>query len=263
MGYDIDRAMSYVMQNGSIMETYKLEFLMELGRDDKIPLDFFKKYQNKDGGFCFDLIENRPSAIGTTLSILPWYHILDVAYTGSFKRCLNYILETQNPEGYWDEDAGIQGLNPPEMMIPGVLNTKLYLTSKVSDELIYNNINEYAAKKGVRYMEKFMREDGSFEGYPVTNWIMFSVYSQLGEKEKADKLVPSLKASMERDTKCIIWYLDSIWRAKRENLLADDLLDILEKSQTEDGNWKTVDGKKHYPAVTVEAIRVLRTWGRD
>jgi len=263
MGYDMEKAMSYVMQNGSVMETYKLESLLELGRDDKIALDFFERYQNKDGGFCYDLMENRPSSISTSLSMLPWYYLLDITYTGSFKRCSNYLIEEQFPEGYWDENPQIKDLNPQEMLIPGILSTRLFLTSKVCDELLYRGINEYSAKKGVRFIENYKRDDGSFEGYPVTNWFMFSVYSQLGDTKKAKHMVPLLKEYMEKDTKCIIWYLDCIWRAKRQNLLAEELLDMLENSQEEEGYWKTVDGKKYYPWITVEAIRVLRTWGRE
>jgi hypothetical protein len=115
----------------------------------------------------------------------------------------------------------------------------------------------------MEYMEKFRRDDGSFEGYPVTNWLMFSLYSQMGKLERAEEIVPFLKPNIEKDSKCIIWYLDCIWRAKRQNLLAEELLDMLENAQTEEGNWRTVDGKRYYPHVTVEAIRVLKTWGRD
>ncbi|HOP09105.1 MAG TPA: hypothetical protein PK718_04480 [Candidatus Methanofastidiosa archaeon] len=263
MGYDMDKAMSYVMQNGNIMETYMLEFLLELGRDDKVPLEFFEKYQNKDGGFCFDLVEGRPSSMGTTMSLLRWYPLLDVTYTGSYKNCKNFVIEGQGPEGCWDESQLIKDLNPPEMLVPGVLATKLFLTGAACDELLYNGIDEYAAKKGMLYMERFRRGDGSFEGHPVTNWLMFSIYSQLGLQEKAEEVVPFLKPGREEDTKRIILYLDCIWRAKRQNVLAEELLDRLEESQGADGNWRTVDGKKYYTHVTVEAIRVLRTWGRE
>ncbi|MBN1786431.1 MAG: hypothetical protein JW825_05565 [Candidatus Methanofastidiosa archaeon] len=263
MVYDMDKALSYVMEHGSVMETYKLEFLLELGRDDKIPLEFFKRYQNDDGGFCFELKEGNPSSMGTTLSVLPWYSLLDVTYTGSFKRCVDFFLVSQSPDGSWDENLAIKDMAPQGMLVPEMLSTKLFLTSKISDELLYYDVNEYLVKKAILYMEQFMHKDGSFEGFPITNWLMFSIYSRIGDTKKADSIAPLLKSSMEKDAKSIIMYLDCIWRAKRENMLAEELLDALEDMQDKEGNWRTADGKKYYPNVTVDAIRVLRAWGRE
>jgi len=263
MVYDMEKALGFIMENGSVMDTYKVEYLLDLGRDDKIPLEFFSRYQNKDGGFPLEFKEGKPSSIGTTAMILPWFFHLDVTYAGSYKRCINYLMESQKPDGFWDEDQRIGSMGPPEQLEPGILSTKLFLTGLASNLLLNYDINEYSAKKGVNYMENFRRGDGSFEGLPITNWMMFSLYSQRGDDEKADALMPFLETDTPEDPKYLVMQIDCIWMANRENHIAEGILDRLEKMQQDDGSWKTSDGKRFYAQATAEIIRIMHTWGRE
>ena len=262
MGYNRDKAFSYVIENGSMMDTYKLEFILGLGRDDRVPLDFFRSYQNEDGGFAFNFKRGNPSSVAATVSMVSWFTGLDVAYTGAFKRAVIYLKERQAQDGSWDENPEISALNPPEWFMPSAMNTKLWLTAQTACDLLYYAEEEYQAKKAVRFLDQYRRNDGTIEGYPITNWITFALYAQLGMNDSAQKLAPFLRSSIEHDPKMVIWYLDCLWKAKMENVLADDLLDLLESLQDDEGCWKTVEGTACYPETTINALRILSLWGR-
>ncbi len=262
MGYDKDKAFSYVIEHGNVMDTYKLEFILGIGRDDRVPLDYFDAYQNPDGGFAFNFKKGNPSSVATTVSMITWYKDLDVAYTGSFKKAVLFLKDRQAQEGYWDENPEISALNPHEWYMPSALTTKLWLTAQTASDLLFYAEEEYMAKKAVRFLDQYRRNDGTLEGYPITNWIAFALYAQLGMNESAQKIIPYLRSNIERDTRMIAWYLDCLWKAKMEHVLADDLLDLLETMQDDAGCWKTVEGRECYPSITIDVMRVLSKWGR-
>ncbi len=260
MDYDVNKSLSYVFEYGNMFETYKIEFVLHMGRDDKIPLDFFNAYQNKDGGFAYNLKKGNPSSVATTLSIFPWYTILDITYSGSYKRCLNYILDNQK-NGAWDENPEISVLNPPELIKPGALNTKLWLSAQAANDILFYDKNKRIAQSTLMFLQQYMREDGTFEGFPITNWIVFSIYSQMDMTDAAQKLVPYIRTNIVHDPKHIVWCLNCLWKAQRENVLADELLDLLLKMQDPNGCWKDEDNKC-CPNITAEAIATLHMWGR-
>ncbi len=262
MGYDKDKAFSYVIEHGNVMDTYKLEFILGIGRDDRVPLEYFDAYQNPDGGFAFNFKKGNPSSVATTISMITWYKDLDVAYTGSFKKAVIFLKGHQTQEGYWDENQEIGALNPPEWYMPSALTTKLWLTAQAASDLLFYAEEEYMAKKAVRFLDQYRRNDGTLEGYPITNWITFALYAQLGMNESAQKIIPYIRSNIERDTIMIAWYLDCLWKAKMEHVLADDLLDLLESMQDDSGCWKTVGEAECHPSITIDVMRILSKWGR-
>lgn len=261
MSYDKDKAIGYILEHGNVLDTYKMEFMLGLGRDDRVPLDFFISHQNEDGGFAFKMEKGNPSSVATTLSMLEWYNELEITYTGSYKRCVRFLLDHQEG-GAWDEPDDIATLNPEEWYVPHALSTKLWLTAQTANDLLFYEKEEYAAQKSLRFMHQHKRDDGTFEGYTITNWIMMSLYAQLGMSEAAQALLPYVRMNIEKDTKLIIWALDCLWKAKMENVLAGELLDLLESKQARDGCWTTAEGEECYPLITVEALRTLKRWER-
>ena len=67
---DIQKAISFVEENGTQLERYRLSYLLGEERDDGVPLRFLKGLQNDDGGFPYKGEKGKPSSVNHTISNL-------------------------------------------------------------------------------------------------------------------------------------------------------------------------------------------------
>ncbi|MHC1604719.1 MAG: prenyltransferase/squalene oxidase repeat-containing protein [Candidatus Methanofastidiosia archaeon] len=262
MGFDLDKAISYIFENGHELDTYRLEFILGLGRDDKVPINILKKYQNEDGGFALDFKEENPSSLSKTLSIFPCFLELDIGYTGCYKRCLNFILEKQALDGSWDENEEISNLHPPKWTVPGALPTKLWITAQAASDLLYYEKMEFVAKKALSFLRKHRNDDGSFKGYFITNWIVLSIYAMLELKKEANTMFAIVKTESENNPEFLVWHLECLKKTNIGTNLANKLLDQLEKMQEKNGSWQTAEESSYSPTITVDVLKTLKIWNR-
>ena len=251
--------MDFVISSGTIFDVYRLEVVLDLGKDNKIPLEYFSTVQNEDGGFAYGLSPGAPSSIAETLDILPWYDEMELSYTGSFKQAVNYLLDERQPKGYWRESEDV-------LHIMGCADDEcreamtLEITSRAAALLLYMDNKENLAGRAAKYLENFADDDGYLEKSPAASWLLLSIYAQLNNESKFKSLLERLYSIQAMDTDRIILALNCLKVQKGEKEKKTKLLDTLESLQSDDGSWH--DGSGASVKTTVNAIRVLRTYHR-
>jgi hypothetical protein len=133
---DVQRAISFVEENGTELEKYRLNYLLGKKRDDEVPLRYLRGLQNVDGGFPFNDEKGKLSSANKTSVNLGL--IFELGLTGSdvCRKIVEYLIDVQAEDGSWDENHAINRYNPPFWNMPGDLKTKMWLTAAILNYLI-------------------------------------------------------------------------------------------------------------------------------
>jgi hypothetical protein len=117
-GY-LSGATAFVRDNGDELELARLAGLLGRERPDPRAMRTLSTRQNEDGGFPYQMIPGRPSAVISTSSALQWLQDLRLLRTSQTERALAYLLTVQRPDGSWDESPALVKYDPPPLARPG------------------------------------------------------------------------------------------------------------------------------------------------
>jgi hypothetical protein len=263
---DLDRAIGYVVAHGDAVDRARLAWL----RTGQLPpadiLDKAEIGQTLSGGWPAYWGANVAS-VDATCFRLAELDDLGALHRAPARRALDWLGDSQRPDGMWEEDASLAGVAPPWAQ-PGDDEAKLYLTTNAAFWLVIGgprsgDDDEHAARV-TRAAEAFrasLRPDGSWPSFLVTGWLGCALLYHLGwfyesaqiQVALADR-VPSMTAA---DT---AWMYAAL---KRIGLSAEDWLlgaarRRLSETQRTDGGWNSDDGDQFNVHTTLTAIRALR-----
>ena len=117
-GY-LSGAVAFVRDNGDELELARLAGLLGRERPDPRALRTLSTRQNEDGGFPYQMISGRPSAVVSSSSTLQWLEDLHLLRSSQTERALAYLLTVQRPDGSWDESPALVKYDPPPLARPG------------------------------------------------------------------------------------------------------------------------------------------------
>jgi len=265
---DIQKAISFVEENGTELETYRLSYLLGEKGDDGVPLGFLKGLQNDDGGFPYKGEKGKPSSVNHTISNLSI--MIELGLTGSevCRNAVDYLMSIQGEDGGWDESHAISRYDPPFWDLPGNLKTKMWLTASVLSHLIQLGYRESeAVRRGREFLLRNRDEEGKFFGFLHSTWISVGVFGQL---EGADsEIVKSALEVIERNLDRLedgagdlIWCLECFYvgGVSKGNTIARRCVDRVIGLQRRDGAWTSGDGEEHSVSTTIGALRILKMY---
>lgn len=127
-------AIAYIEENGDELERARLAGLLGRARPESKIIRTVGGRQNEDGGYPYDMIPGRPSAIASTVTGLQWMHDLRLtAGGGAFvERAVGYLLTIQRPEGAWEETPAVLKYDPPSYRRPGRGGARVHCTALVT-----------------------------------------------------------------------------------------------------------------------------------
>jgi hypothetical protein len=117
-GY-LSGAVAFVRDNGDELELARLAGLLGRERPDPRAMRTLATRQNEDGGFPYQMIPGRPSAVTSTSNALQWLQDLHLLRSSQTERALAYLLTVQRPDGSWDESPALVKYDPPPLARPG------------------------------------------------------------------------------------------------------------------------------------------------
>ena len=119
-----------------------------------------------------------------------------------------------------------------------------------------------------RFLLAHCDDTGRLAGYLRATWIalpLFALYPGRDTEPFRQALsVVKEHYTADWDASCVAWLLRCLSDAglPAETALVARCLADLEKKQRPDGSWGSEDGEEHVVGATVEALRVLRAYGR-
>lgn len=125
----LPRAIIYIQENGDELERGRLGGLLGRDRPDPKATRVLLTRQNEDGGFPYQMVPGRPSAITSTTTALQWMQDLRVLRTPHAERAVAYLLTEQRPAGSWEESPALVKFDPPPLARPGHKAGRTYSTA--------------------------------------------------------------------------------------------------------------------------------------
>lgn len=127
-GY-LTKAILYIQENGDELERGRLGGLLGRARPDPKATRALLTRQNEDGGFPYQMVPGRPSAIISTTTALQSMADLRVLRTPHAERAVAYLLTEQRPSGSWEESPALMKFDPPPLARPGHEAGRTYSTA--------------------------------------------------------------------------------------------------------------------------------------
>ncbi|MBI2246721.1 MAG: terpene cyclase/mutase family protein [Armatimonadetes bacterium] len=129
MGGYLTPAIAFIQDNGDELERARLSGLLGRTRPDPKAARTLLSRQRDDGGFPFEMISGRPSAVTATVTAIRWMVDLRLMPSPYVERAVGYFLMTQRPDGSWDESPSVIKFDPPPQIRPGHPAGRAYCTA--------------------------------------------------------------------------------------------------------------------------------------
>lgn len=265
---DVAGATSFVEEHGSVLERYRLHFLVDGERDDVVPFRYFSKIQNEDGGFPYDGERGRLSCINDTSLNLRLMIELDLGVSNSCQKAVDYLLRMQGEDGSWSMSEALTQYNPPFWLTPNDPKTTMWLTANVTHQLVrLGYASSRAVQKAAQFLLRNRGSDGKFAGYLHSTWISIGVFGELRgrESEVVKRALRVMNHNLERlrgGASELAWCLECFHTAgvTRENPVVQKYIDELTSLQQENGAWLSGESDELTVSTTIDVLRVLRTF---
>lgn len=125
----LPKAVAYIQENGDELERGRLAGLLGRERPDPKAIRVLLTRQNEDGGFPYQMVPGRPSAVTSTGTALQWMADLRLLRSPQAERASAYLLTEQRPEGAWEESPALVKYDPPPLARPGQGVGRAYCTA--------------------------------------------------------------------------------------------------------------------------------------
>lgn len=266
---DLSKATAYVQSNGNAVEQARLSAILWGTTPPKTVLEEIAGLQGADGGFAYWC--RQVSNVCDTAYVLQWLDDLQMQSDPVVDSACRFLIDRQREDGGWDEVEAVRGLQVPEWMMPGRLETRVWLTAFCAHVLIRFG---YAEAPGTRCPADFLLahcdQSGRMAGYLRATWLALPMLAFYPGTDSAayERAVAVVERSYSADWEgaYLAWLLRCLKDAAlpaHHPLVRRSLAD-LERKQRSDGSWdpESGEGEEHRVNATIGAIHALRTYGR-
>jgi hypothetical protein len=143
---DICKAVAYVQARGNAVERARLGAILRDEPPPEAALGELAALQKPDGGFAYWVPQ--VSTVCDTAYVLEWFDDLRIHRGPLVDPACRFLLHRQQEDGGWDEVEGVRAFNPPEWMVPGRVETRVWLTAYCAHVLMRFG---YAEAEGTSY----------------------------------------------------------------------------------------------------------------
>lgn len=257
----IKKAEEYVLKNGTDLQKSCVNYVIGKGDKQSIAKEL-ARYQNNDGGWANGLeieYQGDISSPFTTAAALSYLYKFNLGDSTLLKKTLEYLRDTQNSNGMWDDLAEMSNFEHPEFMGKGVYTE--YKTGMILKWLIRLNVDEQEMiDKATNYLlETFddISKDNDFWSAVAYS----SAISVLPNCKKYSQIMEwSMKILMPKGSE---FGLQQVRGMIEDDMpipeqVMDRAINLIKDSQECDGGWPNQFGKYNRVWSTINIIRFLR-----
>lgn len=262
-----DKSIKFIKNKGNNIEKARLEAILWDKKPKVDVLEELTLFQKTDGGFSYWVKE--VSNICDTCCILEWFDDLKIYRSPIVDPACQFLLDRQLSDGGWDEVKRIADFNPPKWMVPGRIETRVWLTGYCAHILIRFR---YAEAEGTYCPTDFLiancDKSGRMKGYLRATWLalpMLAFYP--GDDPKIfSKAIKIVEDNFSYDWKgaYIAWLIHCLKDAGLEenHPLVSRAISELVRKQNIDGSWdpEEGEGEEHRVNATISALRALKRY---
>jgi hypothetical protein len=265
---DISRSIALVEGQGTDLERARVRSLLQGIAPEEPVIRALAEIQNIDGGFPHLLAVDNLSTVEMTVAVLGWLEELGLTDSPLADKATGFLLDVQDEDGAWDEDRAVQKYALPPWFKPGRPQTILYLTAAATFRLAALRMEgQPAFRKGVSYLAKYQEGTGKLLGVLPTTWLATSVFLMDDpDSDLTKKGLQFLRAKpiSEWSDGQFAWALNCFAQAgvSGEERWIGECLDELSRRMQPEGGWSAESGQEPSVDTTIEALRVLRRYGR-
>lgn len=259
---NIARAIAFVQAHGSAVDRGRLAAILDGTPPSAAVLAALAARQRPDGGFAGRL---PISTIGATAYALQWCDDLRLRSGMLVDAACRFLVEHRRPDGGWDEVDAVRGLDPPEWMRPGRIETRVWLTADCGHMLLrHGRAAEMLAPTPADFLLAHADASGRLPGYVRATWNALPVFAHyLGTDSpplRRALAVTEAEYDPQVEGSVLAWLLRALRDAglPADHPLVARALHDLREAQRDDGSWTAEDGEEFAAAATVDAVRALR-----
>jgi hypothetical protein len=265
---ETDRTIAFIQTKGDIIEQARLGSIVWGKLPTNSVLKKLAEMQNPDGGFACWIKDF--SSVCDTVYVLAWLDDLSLRSGPLVDGAFAFLLNHQMEDGGWDELERVRESNPPEFLLPGKAETRVWLTAYCAHWFVRFGRAEPPGAKGcpVDFLLAHREPSGRLQGYLRATWdalVLFSYHPGQDSEVFQDTLKAIEKAFRPKkwEGSYLAWLLGCLRDAglSPNYPLVRLCLDELIKKQRSDGSWESEDGEKYAVNATIEALRVLKHYG--
>ena len=259
------QASAFVQAKGDVVERARLTCILHKKSSHSSILRKLQQMQNPDGGFAYWIKDF--STVCDTVYVLTWLDDLSLHSGPLVDGGFDFLLRHQKEDGGWDELERVKKASPPEFLLPGKVETRVWLTAYCAHWFVRFGRAEPPGAKGcpVNFLLAHREPSGRLSGYLRATWdalVLFS-YHPGPDSEVFGETLEVIQKQFTPDK----WpgsYLAWLLCCLRDAGLPVDYpfvgfcLDELVKKQRSNGSWESEDGEKYSANATIEALRVLK-----
>lgn len=260
-----DQAIAFVQTRGDVIERARLACILHRKPPREAILQKLGQMQNPDGGFAHWIKDF--STVCDTVYVLIWLDDLTLRNGTLVDRAFDFLLTLQKEDGGWDEMGQVKEANPPEFLLPGKVETRVWLTAYCAHWFVRFGRAEPPGAKGcpVRFLMDHREPSGRLTGCLRATWDALVLFSyRPGPKSEIFQqtlaVIEKEFSPEEWEDSYLAWLLCCLRDAglSSSHSLVSRCLDELVKKQRADGSWESEDGETYAANATVEALRVLK-----
>ena len=258
-------AIALIQANGDAVEQARLASVVEGKSPPQSVLKKLAEMQNPDGGFAYFIRDF--STVCDTVWIISWLDELGLRSGPLVDHAFDFLLSHQKQDGGWDEVKQVKGVDPPEFLLPGRVETRVWLTAYCAHWFVRFGRAEPPGSKGcpVDFLLAHRESSGRLKGYLRATWdaLVLFYYHPGPDSEVFQQTLDVIQKEFapERWQGSLLAWLISCLRDA--NLSGNQpfvrrCLEELMKKQRPDGSWESEDGEQYVVNATIEALQILK-----
>lgn len=272
---DLEAAIGFVVAHGDEVDRARLAYLRTGATPAEELLARVEAGQVEGAGWPAQQGDRTCASVDATCFRFAELDDLGALGRPAARQALDWLAQTQRPDGAWEEDPALADRAPPWAR-PGDPEARLYLTANAAfwlsaAGLVARSGGPLDARVGGAYagvvagaanaLAGSLREDGSWPSYLVTGWLAAAVLFGQGRRDEAALIQSVLGRRLPELTAADLAWLASALR--RLGVGDDDQLLVaaqqrLAETQRPDGAWPGDDGDAFTVHTTLTAIRACR-----
>jgi hypothetical protein len=252
-------AINFVLSSGDPVELARLRYLLDGEPPAPAIIQQLFTDQREDGGWSPFWAADYSSLDATCFRLGQAEQLGLNVNEFEINRALNFLVQRQQGDGSWEEDARVAEQAPP-WATPGDLAAHLYLTANCGFWLVVWGDTPDHVLKAASYLQRYLNETGQMPSFVHTHWLAAGLWYRL-HLQYADHVFGFLSQQISSlPVSNLAWLLSTLLLAgvPAEHSLIQRASSLLMKQQKQDGRWLSEDGPERDVHATLESLRVLR-----